>query len=80
MPIIPSAHDSAVASNLLHFCRTVLAAHSESPETNTSAERSGEARNSFSVSTFCSNVIDLDKSLSATEGHLQPNNVKRQRL
>jgi hypothetical protein len=69
VPSLPSAHDSAVASNLLLFCRTILAAVDDDADDddNHKKETEAEVSHSFSLSTFCSNIIELDKHRGLTE-------------
>jgi len=68
IPPFPTAHASQVASNLHFFCRTILAAVDND-------SKQPQQGNSFSLSTFCLNVIELDKHRDATEP-----SVKKQRV
>ena len=62
VPQLPSAYDTKVKSNLEQFCRTILAAAEESVDNSQPVKES-----KFSVSTFCSNILELGKLQPATK-------------
>jgi len=85
VPVLVSAHDTAVSSNLMLFSRTVMAAHSKAVDESTSNNKiKSEAESGLcTLSTFCSSILDLDKSARAAVhavSEASSSSAKRQRV